>query len=676
LDVDTLGVIGTDIGGTFTDVVAWDRTQDRVVVAKAPTTSELADGTLNAIRETRIPPAEIAELRHGSTIAINTVLERSGARVALVTTAGFEDVLAIGRGNRPRPFRLDAIGRYELVPATRRLGVAERTAADGTVIAIPHADQLADLADRLATLDADAIAVCLLHSYANPSNERLVGSAIRDRFPDRSVVVSHEVCQEAREFERTSTTAVHAYVGPRVRSYLQRIESGTETDTNSPSLLVMQSNGGLLSGADVARRPALMMESGPVSGVIGTAALGTAVGSDHLIAFDMGGTTAKASLIDEGEASFLSTYYIGGYEAGLPLLAPVVDIHEIGTGGGSIAWLDDAGALHVGPRSAGSEPGPVCYGRGGQRPTVCDADLVLGRLRPGQELGSGIELDLDAAERVITDQVAGPLEISSDRAAQGIVEIATTAMAQAIRKVSIERGKDPREYSLVAYGGAGPMHASDIARQLGIPNVIIPPSPGVFSALGMLHTPLRSDRSRTVADPLTGAGVHRVRQQADGLHDLIRREVPDAERTREGNWLGIRYVGQDHWTRVPVTSWETHLLRQAFEAEYRNKYGYLLDERALEVVRLGVWRELSRPTPPWALLTGSGATPPELTSRQRIFFDGHGWMDAELWWRPELELHQTVSGPALIFEPTSVTVLAPTDSASVGKIRELVLKIG
>ena len=666
-------LVATDIGGTFTDLIAWDPDARRVHVAKVPTSPDYATGVVDVLGTSDVDPGAVGQLRHGSTVAINAVLEERGAPVALVTTEGFADVLAMGRGNRPEPFRLDAPGHRVLVPAEHRLEAAERIRHDGSVER--PLEDVEGLLARLPAAEVDAVAVCLLHSYANPEHERELTARLRRAHPDVFVVASHEVCREAREFERTSTTVLHSYVGPIVTSYLSQLTELLRDQGVAARMLVMQSNGGLMREEDVAKRPALVMESGPASGVMGVAALTGALARPHAIAFDMGGTTAKAALLEDGTPGFLQHYAIGGYEQGLPLLAPVLDIHEVGAGGGSIAWRDAAGALHVGPRSAGSTPGPICYGRGGTVPTVCDADLVLGRLSADDALGGTVTLDLDAAREGIEAHIARPLGATLERAAEGIVEIANTVMAQAIRKVSIERGKDPRAYDLVAYGGAGPMHATDVARMLGIRTVVVPPSPGVFSAFGMLHTPLRTDLNQTVDLPLEQVALDTIAAQARALLGEIS-AAEDGPR-RQGVWLGLRYEGQEHTQRVTVEDWTHEAILASFEERYRSRYGYVLDDARVEVTTIGVWEEIAELTPPWDKLAPAGAGPAwHDGAAHRLHWPGVGWVDGTKHWRSRLFAGSTVPGPALIVEETSACVLGPDDTATVGELGELRIRIG
>lgn len=668
--------VATDIGGTFTDLASWDPVSGRLTVQKTPTTTDFSQGVLHAVDVADVELHDVAQFRHGSTIAINTVLEGTGANTAVVTTDGFADVLEAGRGNRPNPFDLNAEGHRVLVPRSARLEVEERIRAEGQVHHALTPSSVDVCVERLRNIDCDAIAICLLHSYVNAEHEQQLVERLRQAFPDRFVVASHQVCLEAKEFERTSTTVVHSYVGPIVDSYTASLINRLKADGYRHRLLLMQSNGGLMRAERARERPALLMESGPASGVMGTIELARTLELDRAVAFDMGGTTAKASLIEDANPSFLDVYYIGGYDSGLPLLAPVIDIHEVGAGGGSIAWLDAAEAIHVGPRSAGSVPGPICYGKGGDRPTVCDADLILGRLHPGDQLGGDITLDVEAARAGISEQIAEPLGLSLERAALGVVTIANTVMAQAVGKVSIERGHDPRDFALVAYGGAGPMHATDVARELGITTVIIPPVPGVFSSMGMLFSPLRGDRKRTLHAPLDEEGLETLQRHAASLQDDLRAELPDPDSdAREGTWVAFRFAGQEHARRVDIETWDLARITDDFERRYEDRYGYLLPDAAIQATTVGAWREVPQPTPDWH--TDRHAVEPAWLSldSHRMYFETTGWVEPDVLWRPSFQPGDNFGGPTLIVEPTSTTVLSPDMQVRVGELGELVIDV-
>src|SRR6476660_3548649 len=494
--------IAVDIGGTFTDLVAFDHESRRVIYAKRPTTYEnLVDGILECFRKAKIMPAEAAIVNHGTTLVINSLIQRHGAKTALVTSQGFRDILEIARGNRPDPFDLHYQRDEPLVPRELRLEVPERTDSKGEVVNPLDVPALEKLAAEIKKLDVESVAIFFMNSYINPSHEEAAADILKERLPDIYVTFSTDLTREWYEYERCSTVAANAYVGPQVSTYVRRLDSDLKAQGFTGSLFMMGSNGGLLSAERTCRQPIGLVESGPIGGCIGASAYAEALGFKNVVAFDMGGTTAKSALVENGRFSVNSVYYVGGYVRGFPIKSSVIDVVEVGSGGGSIAWLDSQKRLHVGPQSAGSTPGPVCYGRGGTEPTVTDANLVLGRLNPANFLGGEMRLDVAAAQRAVSERVAVPLGYTGDNGmiqmADGIISIATVIMAGAIRKISVEHGLDPRDFVLFSYGGGGPLHACALAHELSIPTVVIPPEPGNFSAIGMLLADARIDTSKT-----------------------------------------------------------------------------------------------------------------------------------------------------------------------------------
>ena len=491
--------IAADIGGTFTDVAAFDERRGALMLGKTLTTPQrLIDGILDGMRKAGVTLADANLFLHGSTIAINTMMERSGARAALITTRGFRDIYEIGRINRPDSFNLRHRKHAPLIERDLRFEVSERMRADGTVHEKLAVAEVEAIADQLAARGIEAVAVLFLHAYRNPAHERAVKAILHKRLPAVFVSISSDLSQEYREYERTSTVVANAYIGPRVDRYLGEIEDEIKREKFSGKFLVMQSTGGLYALAEARADCVRMMESGPAGGVIGAQALCRTLGIGNAIAFDMGGTTAKAGVVRAGTALTTGSAMIGGYLTGLPLLTPMIDIHEVGTGGGSIAAVSQSGALRVGPQSAGAAPGPVCYGLGGVEPTVTDANLVLGRLDPKRFLGGEMPLDKAAAHAALKRRVADRLGLPVTQAALGILRIAAASMSHAVKGVTTDRGLDPGEFpTLFAYGGAGPLHASMVARELRIPRVIVPRAPGHFSAFGMLLADFRRDLVRS-----------------------------------------------------------------------------------------------------------------------------------------------------------------------------------
>ena len=495
-----MSVIGVDIGGTFTDLVGY---RDGAIVTSKTSTipADPTEGIAAALSLAGCDLTTMDELIHGSTIAINTVLEHKGARTALITTEGMRDVYAIGRGNRPDAFNLFFHRPRPLVPRDLTFEIGERMNAAGAVLKPLDPSAVEALAEKLAALRIESVAVCFLHAYANPAHEIVTGEVLRRKLAGAFVTLSHEILREFREYERTSTTVLNAFVGPRVSRYLSRFEDFGRKSRFGGQIAIMRSNGGTMSVAEARRAPVAMMESGPVAGMIGAGRVAQMLGLERAIGFDMGGTTAKTSLITDGVPPIEEGYVIGDAFSGQPMQLPVVDIVEVGAGGGSIAWCDERGGLHVGPQSAGAEPGPACYGRTGTEPTVTDADLALGRLNDARFLGGQMRLDRVRAVAAV-DKVGARLGLDTMTAALGIATIVDSAMSLAVRAVSVKRGIDPRESTMIAFGGAGPLHAAAIAREISIPKVVIPKFPGAFSALDMLMAEWRQDFVRTLIGEL------------------------------------------------------------------------------------------------------------------------------------------------------------------------------
>src|SRR5580704_8288875 len=552
--------VAVDIGGTFTDLVAYDHDSGAVVYTKSPTTyGNLVEGVLDCFVKAKLDPRAASLVNHGTTLVINALIQRKGAKAALVTTAGFRDILEIARGNRPDPFDLHYRRDDPLIPRELRFEVTERIGAKGEIVTPLDLLALDGLAGKLNGLGIEAVAIFFMNSYANPTHEEQAVAALRALMPDAYVTSSTELTREWYEYERTSTVAANAYVGPQVTSYVRRLESDLQAKGFAGSLFMMGSNGGLISVERSCAQPVALVESGPIGGCIGAGAYAEALGFANVIAFDMGGTTAKCALVENGRFSVDSVYYAGGYVKGFPIKSSVIDIVEVGSGGGSIAWLDPQNRMHVGPQSAGSMPGPACYGNGGREPTVTDANLVLGRLNPDRFLGGELRLDV-AAARTAIEKIAAPLGYAgptgTTEMADGILALATVIMAGAIKQISIEHGLDPREFVLFCYGGGGPLHASALARELSIPTVVIPPESGNFSAVGMLLADARLDLSKTFVGVLgdsTVAGLKRVfaEMEEEARAALVREfNARDVLFERHAE---MRYTGQRHNIKVPIS---------------------------------------------------------------------------------------------------------------------------
>ncbi|HET9926640.1 MAG TPA: hydantoinase/oxoprolinase family protein [Methylomirabilota bacterium] len=651
--------IGIDIGGTFTDLVALDEATGTLVDTKALSTPhDLLLGILRCVDQAGARLSDCRLVIHGTTIGINALMERKGARTGLITTEGFRDVLEIGRGNFLRMYDVLYRRPAPLVPRGLRLEVAERVTARGEVLAPLDEDGVRAAARRLAAEGVESVAVCLLFSFRNPEHERRAAELVAEMLPAASVSVSHRITQEWREYERTSTTVVNAYVRPIMDRYLGAFEQGLAGRGFRGQLLITQSNGGAFSLAAAASKPVHTIESGPAAGAIGCASLARTLGADRLISFDMGGTTAKCAIVENGLVQTTDEYHVDGH----PLRIPVIDITEVSAGGGTIAWIDAGGALALGPQSAGADPGPVCYGREGVEPTVTDANLVLGRIAAGRFLGGTMPLDHGAAARAIEERLGLPLGLARDSAAAGVVRLADVKMALAVRSITTERGLDPRDYTLVAYGGGGPLHAVAIARELGIPRVIIPPSPSTFSAWGMLATDLRHDLVRTVLEPLErtdGAWAEARYQEMEREIETILPPVGAATRHRAAD---LRYLGQEHTVTVEVGSLEAWAsLRSRFDAAHQRAYGYAAPEVEVQLLNLrsAVVYPLERPPLP-ALERGAGRGPAFETRKiySSLLRDA---LEYRVYQRDRLRAGDVVEGPAAIEEAGTTTMLEPGD---------------
>ena len=643
---DTL-IIGVDTGGTFTDFVYI--TGDDMVVRKIPSTPENpAQAVLEGLQGIAADGRQLLVV-HGSTVATNSLLERKGASTLLITTAGFEDVIEIARQNRQDIYDLNVDGVEPLIPRERRLGVVERIGPRGEIVTALTDDELARTVAAVKSMNPEAVAVCFLHSYANPDHEKAVTAALRE-VSQAFIKSSHEVLPEFREYERTTTTVINAYLGPIMDRYLAHLE---EHFTDGP-IRIMQSNGGAVSIGAAKERPVVTALSGPAGGVVGGFELGRLAGYDQLITFDMGGTSTDVSLCP-GELLYTSEATVGP----LPIRIPMIDIHTVGAGGGSMAYLDDGGALRVGPESAGARPGPICYALGGTRLTVTDANLYLGRLSEEHFLGGEQSLDSAAVASAMAS-MAGDMGIAPTRLAQGILEVATAVMERAIRVISIERGYDPREFSLVSFGGAGGMHALDLARALQIPRVIVPQAAGVASAIGMLLADVVRDYSQTLLWPAEEAISSRLEAEVGTLTQLARADFA-AEGISAGDityapMVEVRYVGQGYEIRVNLT----HDLVADFHRAHHQRYGYSDPGRPVELVNLRLRATSAAPKPSFRPRPLGGTDHSAAVDGKVEIVFGEQQVQAELIRRERLRPGNRFQGPALIVEYSTTTVV-PVD---------------
>jgi N-methylhydantoinase A len=651
--------IGVDIGGTFTDAVAIGA-DGRVATAKADSTpSDLAAGVVGAVAALRVELGEAELFVHGTTAGLNAFLERRGAHVALITSAGFRDVYAIGRANRPAMYDVRYRPPEPLVPRRHVFEIDERLTAGGEVLRPLDEGAVAVLAERLRDR-YEAVAVALLHAYANPVHEVAVRRIVAEVAPHVPVLLSHEVAREWREYERTSTTVVSAYVAPIVGRYLSRLESELARHGSRAPLRVMQSNGGLMTAATAKSKPVQTVLSGPVGGAVAGVALARDLELERLICVDMGGTSFDVSLVVDGDAEVESEATLQGH----PLLMPAVAIHTVGAGGGSVAYVE-AGALRVGPRSAGAVPGPACYRRGGSEPTVTDANVVLGRLPDIARLGGDLDLDAGAACRAV-DSVGHLLGLDRIAAASGIVAVVDAAMANAIREITISRGIDPRTFALLAFGGAGPLHAVSLARELEIPRVVVPAHPGVLSAWGMLHTDTRHDLVQSFFVPVAGLSAPALEQSLGRLYGRARRLLRDDGVTDDAVELlpaaDLRYVGQEYavtvtWPYAQDAATVIDALPAAFATAHLDRYGHNNPGESVECVNLRVTalgRIKRGAVPDGPVATGDAVA----TSTTQAFFD-NAWHDTPVFRREAFGAGVTVRGPAILLEDACTIAVPP-----------------
>ncbi|ELY37939.1 hydantoinase/oxoprolinase family protein [Halalkalicoccus jeotgali] len=636
--------IGVDVGGTFTDVALY--TDEDLTTAKVPSTEDQSVGVMagieKACEEAGIDPDEIAAFSHAMTVSVNALLERDGAKTALVTTEGFRDVLEIGRQARPDLYDLDAEKPAALVPRKRRYELDERATPEGIERAIDEGE-VRELARELDGVES--VAVCLLHAYAHDDNERRVAELLREAL-DVPVSTSSEVLAEFREFERSSTTAVDAYVTPAINSYVGRLaERAAEAGVPVPR--IMQSNGGTAEADTVREHAVTTVLSGPAAGVVGAGA--TVPEEGGLVTFDMGGTSSDVSLVRDGEIERTTDAEIDG----IPIGTPMVDVNTVGAGGGSIAWVDPGGALRVGPRSAGAEPGPACYGKGGERATVTDANVVLGYIGPETALGGEMTLDVEAAHDVLEDLAEEAGLENALEAARGVYRVANANMARAVRAVTVERGYDPRGFGLVAFGGAGPMHAVSLAESLDIERVVVPRPAGVLSAFGLLAADEKHDAVRTYRAPLEEADSGAVESVYADLEERVREETATGEPAIE-RAADLRYVGQSFEITVPLSEFDPAALEERFHAAHNQAYGYRMDE-AVELVNLRATATVPREAPP---VSYEGGGDPVVGTRE-AYFPGGGRHEATIYDRDRLAPGERVAGPAVLEQAESTTVLPP-----------------
>jgi N-methylhydantoinase A len=692
--------LGVDIGGTFTDVTLLDEVSGDIRFSKVLTTpSDPSEGFLAGVerifKDTDVPRSSVRFVVHATTVGANAIIEGKIARTGFITTDGFSDMLEIGRQARRADGLYDIFFEKPrpLVPRHLCYGIPERLDERGGVVTPFDAAAAARVAEPLREEKIESIAVCFLHSYINPEHEQHMGKILRERYPDALVSLSSDVAPEYREYFRASTTVVNACIRPAISRYLQNIEDRLGRVGLCASLLIMQSNGGVYTSASAAERPVFMVESGPAAGVIAAAYLGGALGHRHMISFDMGGTTAKAALILDGVPRVTKEYEVGSTArantsgqtgTGYPIRTPVIDLVEIGAGGGSIAWIDSGGALRVGPHSAGADPGPACYGRGGDEPTITDANLVLGRLNPRFFLGGELELDVARARATIQEKCAGALRLDVVETAAAIVEVCNNAMINALRLVSIQRGYDPRDLVLVAFGGAGPLHANRLAEETEIGSILVPMSPGTASAMGLLVTDLKRDYSQSLVQPADRVDPTELesafrRLEERGRADLLR-DGTDPEDIAFIRQAEMRYVGQSFELTIPLPE---HVVDpraiaaalEEFHQAHDRAYGYTATDEPVEFVnlRLGALGRIAKPRMREVGKKHGDATAAQKATRQVYFMESGGFVACPIYDRYHLFADAILLGPAVVEEFDSTTVIHPGYRAVVDRFGNLLI---
>lgn len=682
--------IATDIGGTFTDLVYVSEQGDMGVAKCATTPPNFEQGVMDVIAESGVHPSSIREFIHGTTVIINALTERKGVKTGLLTTKGFRDVMEIARGNRPDLFNVRYRKPDPFVPRYLRHEISERLNYKGEIVKELDINDIKKAVSYFQSEGVEAIAVVYLHSYVNEVHEVQTVQVIQSLWPEVAVTASHEVTKEWREYERANTAVLNSYVKPMAAAYMDRLLDRLQQSGTRGANYIMQSNGGITTFAQAKKTPIQMVESGPAAGVYGAAVLGQILGEENIIAFDIGGTTAKCSLIERGEVKVTTDYYIERTEksAGYPIKVPVVDIVEIGNGGGSIAWVDEAKSLKVGPRSAGAFPGPVAYGLGGTEPTTTDANLIVGRL---SARNFDYPVDLDKVRNAVLSRVANRFEMTVEEAALGIIRIADSNMLNALKLVSVRKGHDPRDFALIAFGGGGPMHAPILAKELGVKKVIIPIAASVFSAWGMLMTDLRRDLIQTYVKRVSDLDASDINQKWIELERQALNQYAVDGFTSSSlvfvRYANMRYVGQEHTVKVVVPSelWDPAAFSEIverFHALHHKTYTFRLDEAPTEIVdlHLTAFARVSKPALK-KLDKREGIDLRALLVNARIehrpvFYEESGWLNTPVYSRKALCPGTLVEGPAIVEEKTTSTVLHPGQSLVVDDYGNLVIDTG
>lgn len=666
--------VATDIGGTFTDLVFFEydkknKEVTNVKVSKSSTTpGEYEKGILNTIKKIDLDLNTIEFFAHGTTVVINAITERKGAKTALITTEGFRDVLEIARGTRPDLYNFNFKKEDPFVERYLRQEVKERINYLGEIITPLDTRNVDEMVKYFIAENVESIAICLLHAYKNPIHEKQLGELIKQNYPNIEVITSHEVTREWREYERTSSTVLSAYVKPIATKYLNNLTDNLRKLGYKNNLYIMQSNGGITTVEDVKANPITLIESGPASGMLGAVVLGRTIGKENLIVLDIGGTTAKCTLIENGTTKIVTTYNIEKTktQAGFPILTPVIDIVEIGNGGGSIAWLDDGGKMRVGPKSAGANPGPSSYGKGGMSFTTTDANVVCNRIHKDYFLGGELIPDFKSIEKAATP-LCKELDMTIEEVARGVIRVANSNMVNALKSVSVNKGYDPRDFSLVVIGGGGPMHGAYLAEELQIPEVIIPLNAGVFSAFGMLMSDLRRDYIRTDVMDLNADNFSTLKnvfqEMKDEAVEAYRRDLYEKEDVAFEYYLDLRYDGQEHSVKLKLTdlyNLQMDFIEKAFNELHKKRYAFSLTDTKIEIVNYHLVAEVIVNKPVIAKVIAKGNNVEDaLISIENVDFDEYGIHRSNFYDREKLEPEMTIQGPAIVVEQSTSTVVPP-----------------
>ena len=665
--------VGIDTGGTFTDLVAYNSNTKKLISLKTPSTPEdHALGVITAVKKTEVELPKITGFSHGTTVATNTALEHKGAKLGIITTRGYRDVLVIGRGNRTQLYDVTAVRPAGIVQREHIMEVDERSTVDGLIHKHLNEDQVASACTYFLSEGIEAVAVCFLHAYANSRHEQRAAEIVQKLMPEVHVCTSNEILPEYREFERFSTTALNAFVAPRTGRYLTQLaDKLADTGLTTP-VRVMASNGGTWPAVRMANRPVNALLSGPAGGVIAASVLSEALNIHDIITYDMGGTSTDACMIRNGTYGMNPEGMVGWY----PNRVPQIDINTVGAGGGSIAYLEAGNFLNVGPQSAGAEPGPACYGKGGTQPTVTDANVVLGRFLPSDALGGSIFIDVKAAQSAIA-HIAKKLKLSTEAMAEGIIQLAVIQMTSSVKEISVMRGIDPRDFTLVAFGGAGPMHGALIAEELGMARVVIPPLPGNFSAFGLLVADTRHDVAKTEIMQLEFSDMSDIRRALKPLENEARERLRadgfDNDQIRIEASLDMRYVGQSFELNImlPAAFTDTEELMEAFHRAYEQRYSHR-DRGSGEVVAFRVTGFGTVDRPPLPSVLGGNDLAGSVRDKRQVIFNGVS-KETTVYWREDLPLNTIFEGPAIIEELGSTTVVPPNFNVSMDPTGSLIL---